>query len=136
MISRTLKTLKMKDKSQKIILAVAAVAIAGLVIWGLNQPKKAEAPVDSAEIIYYYGQDCPHCHEVSTFLEENKIAEKVNFSKKEVQYNAENAAEMGKRAGTCGLSEKDVGVPFLWARGKCLVGTPDVIDFFKKEAGL
>ncbi|MCX6765803.1 MAG: hypothetical protein NT136_02490 [Candidatus Moranbacteria bacterium] len=124
-----------KKKGVLPIAGVTLLIIGGLIIWGINQPKKAEAPASPANgIVYYYGQECSHCQEVVKFLEENKIAEKVSFSKKEVWHNRENAAELEQRAEECGLDKSKVGVPFLYAQGKCLIGTPDVVDFFKKEA--
>jgi glutaredoxin len=94
-----------------------------------------EAPVVSG-IIYYYGEECPHCKDVMKFLEENKIAEKVSFEKKEVWHNTANAREMDAKVKICGLDKKSVGVPFLFADGKCFIGTPDVTGFFKKAAGM
>jgi len=36
----------------------------------------------------------------------------------------------------CKLNEEKVGVPFLFASGKCYIGAPDVISFFTQEAGI
>lgn len=113
------------------------VLIGGLVYWGLNDTGSDElTPDGGASIVYYYGEACPHCKDVSKFLEENKISEKVNFVKKEVWGNRKNSAEMDSRAASCNLKKEGMGVPFLFAEGKCYVGTPDVIGFFKKAAGL
>jgi len=87
-------------------------------------------------ITYYYGEECPHYKKVAKFLEENNIAEKVEFSKKEVWSNPGNRKEMDRRIKECGLSKASSGVPFLYARGECLIGTPKVTEFFKKEAGI
>ncbi len=96
--------------------------------------ESTEAEKKEGEIIYYYGETCPHCHKVLKFLDENKIASKVNFQKKEVWKNEENRKEFEEKIKECGLDKGKVGVPFLYARGKCLIGSPDVIEFFKKEA--
>jgi glutaredoxin len=92
--------------------------------------------VASDEIIYYYGAECPHCKDVLKFLEENKIAEKVNFQKKEVWNDEANSNEMMEKVSECALDPKSVGVPFLYAQGKCLIGTPKVEEFFKEKAGI
>jgi len=126
----------MNKRNILIIISIAAIAILALVVWGLNQPGENETLTDSAEIIYYYGQNCPHCQNVSEFLDENKISEKVNFSKKEVSYDKKNAEEFGKKAEKCGLEKEEIGVPLLYARGECVMGDEPVIEFFKKEAGL
>jgi glutaredoxin len=128
----------MKEKKNYIIIGATLVILGIVVFWGLRQPEKAVAPTvqPSDEIVYYYGEECPHCKEVAKFLEENKIAEKVNFSKKEVWSNAANAAEMEQRASECNIERSGMGVPFLYARGKCYIGTPDVEAFFRQEAGI
>jgi glutaredoxin len=123
----------MNDKKRLYIIATLAfVVIAGFIIWGLKQPNGES----QSDIIYYYGNDCPHCQNVTKFLDDNKIAEKVKFEKKEVGSNPKNALEMGKKAKECKIDPKNIGVPFVWARGKCLVGEPDVENFFKQEAGI
>ncbi|KKP70685.1 MAG: hypothetical protein UR69_C0003G0023 [Candidatus Moranbacteria bacterium GW2011_GWE2_35_2-] len=98
-----------------------------------NEPENISA---SNEIIYYYGEECPHCQDVLRFLEENKISEKVEFQKKEVWHNKNNSEEMMKKVGECELNPDTVGVPFLYAEGKCLIGTPKVEGFFKLKAGI
>jgi len=133
------------NKKLYAILVAVIFLVVGIVVWGLNQ-EKANAPAvsqeavtrqsQSVDIIYYYGEECPHCKDVAKFLEDNKIAEKVNFKKKEVWHDTANAAEMEKKAQECNIQKSGMGVPFLYARGKCYVGTPDVEAFFKQEAGL
>jgi len=78
------------------------------------------------KIIFYYGITCPHCKDVEEWMEKNKIEEKIKVEKKEVWYNKENAAELQEVAKFCSLDPTSIGVPFLWADGKCYIGTPDV----------
>lgn len=120
------------------VVVIVFLLIVGLVYWGLQDSKSTSVATsdDGASIVYYYGDTCPHCKDVAKFLDENKISEKVNFVKKEVWNNRKNAAEMDSRAASCDLKKEGMGVPFLFAEGKCYVGTPDVISFFKKAAGL
>jgi glutaredoxin len=135
--------------SNKRIYAATVVAIfliVGAIVWGVKQPQKANAPAvtqenasqqnQSGEIIYFYGEECPHCKDVAKFLEDNKIADKVNFSKKEVWHDTANAAEMEKKAQECNIQKEGMGVPFVYAKGKCYVGTPQVEAFFSQEAGI
>ncbi len=91
----------------------------------------------ASEITYYYGNTCPHCKEVESWIEENKIDEKLKIIKKEVYDNPSNAAELRLAAQKCGLDTTAIGVPFLYSPdGKCFIGTPDVISFLKEKAGL
>lgn len=86
-----------------------------------------------SKIVYYYGQDCPHCQNVENFLKENKIEEKLLFEKKEVYYNQKNAQELTERAKKCGINSKEIPVPFLWDGSRCIIGDEGVINFFKEK---
>lgn len=122
-----------------IVIAVGIV-LGGAYFWKTSQGDPAVSPEQEVSvasgIVYYYGEECPHCKDVAEFLEKNGIAEKVNFEKKEVWHNTTNAREMDAKVRICGLDKKNVGVPFLFADGKCFIGTPDVTGFFKKAAGM
>ena len=125
----------MEKKNIYLIIILVAVII-GFIYWGLNQTEEQEIALPTDVITYYYGEGCSHCKDVAEFLEKNNIAEKVEFSKKEVWSNSENKKEMNQRVEECGLSKAGTGVPFLYTRGECLIGTPKVTEFFKKEAGI
>lgn len=86
-----------------------------------------------SKIVYYYGQDCPHCQKVEEFLKENKIEEKLFFEKKEVYYNKKNAQELTRRARKCGVKSNEIPVPFLWDGSRCIIGDEAVINFFKEK---
>ncbi len=123
--------------------AAVLVVIATVIYWGVMSAPKIEAPMaeklDGTEefgIVYYFGRECPHCVNVQKFLDENKVAEKVMFTKKEVWHNVENAKELDVKAEECGLEKENVGVPFLYANGKCFIGEIEVKNFFQKEAGI
>lgn len=104
--------------------------------------KKQDASADvdfenlEGDIVYYYGAECPHCLDVNEFLEENNIASKVEFVKKEVWHDKNNANELSEVAQKCGINPGSIGVPFLAAGGKCYIGGPDVEGFFSKAAGM
>lgn len=85
------------------------------------------------QIIFFYGDGCPHCALVDEYLEKNNIAEKVSFSRKEVYHNRVNAKQLEEKAKACGMPTDSIGVPFLWDGEKCFVGDKEVIDFFKQK---
>ena len=70
------------------------------------------------------------------FIKQNNISAKVDFSQKEVFLNLGNARELSKKAEICKIDPSEVGVPFLWNNGTCLVGEQDIINFFKEKAGI
>lgn len=119
------------------IVVVVAVLLGGAYFFMAPSEGNLSTGSDSAAgIIYYYGEECPHCRDVAKFLDENGIAEKVSFEKKEVWHNTANARDMDAKVRICGLEKNRVGVPFLFSDGKCFIGTPDVTEFFKKAAGI
>ncbi|OGI16223.1 MAG: hypothetical protein A3E38_01830 [Candidatus Moranbacteria bacterium RIFCSPHIGHO2_12_FULL_54_9] len=124
----------MVEKKTLAILIGTLVVVAGLVYFGLQDAPQTND--DPNATVYYYGEGCPHCKVVNEFLEANNIAEKVSFEKKEVWYDKDNAWEMAQRAKVCGIAPEGMGVPFVYADGKCLVGEPDVMSFFKTKSGI
>lgn len=85
-------------------------------------------------IILFYGNECPHCRTVEKYIDENKISEKINFSQAEVFHNDNNQAVFIEKYKICGVTdEEDLGVPMLYADGKCYVGQDEVIGYFQKS---
>jgi glutaredoxin len=124
------------DKKIIAIIAVVVALVVGVVAWGMTS-NTADAPV--AEVtgtVYYYGAECPHCKRINEFLESEKIAEKVSFTKKEVWHDAGNAKEMTVAAAQCNIDKNNIGVPFIFDNGTCFIGEPDVKKFFSDKAGL
>jgi glutaredoxin len=121
------------------ILFSVIVLILGYVVVGSmqnknNQSKSTTINLPSKEkIVFYYGITCPHCKEVEKWMEENKVEEKIKIEKKEVYENQNNAYELEKVAQACGLDTSSIGVPFLWADGKCYIGTPEVIKVLENK---
>ncbi len=125
----------MFDKKSIFVLVSAVLLIVLLIVWGLQDEPRIQD--DSSEIVYYYGEGCPHCKVIDEFLEANAIAEKVSFSKKEVWNDRKNAAELSRRAKTCNVEPSGMGVPFVYGGdGRCYIGEPDVKKFFSEKAGI
>ncbi len=87
-------------------------------------------------IILFYGEGCPRCKIVDDFISQNKIEDKVKFTRLEVFNNKDNAGILLQKASICKIDQNNIGVPFLWDGTNCLVGDEDVISFFKKEANI
>ncbi len=122
------------------IIGIIFVLAAGLWFWASHSGKTpqnsdVQTPVTS-DIIFFYGQECPHCHDVEKFLSDNNINSKVKFDSLEVWHNQANANLMLRKAQECGISQDQVGVPFVYSKGKCYIGTPDVENFFQQAAGM
>jgi glutaredoxin len=125
---------------KKTIWTFAGVGVAVILLAVVLFLKQSASQIDWAvldsQITYYHGVDCPHCLKVSQFIEENKIAEKVAFTKKEVSLDFSNGQEFLQVVKKCGLQPSEAGVPLVYAEGKCFMGEPDVTNFFKEKAGI
>lgn len=132
----------MKKENIYLVLGAVLLIAIGFFVWksdGRGEEKTEPQPSsqeNSADVIFYYGDQCSHCHKVIKFLDDNQIADKVGFTRKEVSSSPENGNELYEKADECGLAKNQIGVPFVYAKGKCYVGEIEVMDFFKKEAGL
>jgi hypothetical protein len=119
------------------ILFLGVVAFLGF--WFFYHPvgDTKVTPLPSG-IVFFYGNGCPHCADLETYISDNKIASKVKYTMEEVWYNEENANLLQQVAEqTCGLKESDIGVPFIYdGNGKCYVGVPDAETFFATQAGI
>ncbi len=57
---------------------------------------------------FFYGNECPHCHEMLPIVDK-LISEGVVIEKRETWHNEHNAKQLEKAdGGKCG------GVPFFW----------------------
>lgn len=128
----------MNKKMMIIVFSVAVIAIVAFVAWSLSQQKNETQSGSGDSIAYYYGSSCSHCKKVAEFVSTNGIESKLSIVKKEVteSANKKNADEWVARAKQCGLEKNKIGVPFVYASGKCYMGDVEVIDFLKKEAGI
>ncbi len=118
-----------------IIPSILFVLVLFFSFFVLSQYKKDQASSGSTEneIIFFYGDGCPHCAIVEEYIKENKVNEKVAFSTKEVYKNRNNSKQLEEKAKICGMPTDSIGVPFLWDGEKCLVGDVDIIEFFKQK---
>lgn len=124
----------MLEKKTIIVLIGTLVAVLGLIFWGLQDSK---LPADNPDaVVYYYGEGCPHCKAIDEFISANGIADKVSFDKKEVWNNKDNASELQRRAQVCNIQPEGMGVPFVYAAGKCFISEPDVKKFFAEKANI
>ena len=127
------------EKKYIVFGASLILLIGGLVYWGMRDGKdttRDTASLPTEGMVLYWGDGCPHCKKVEEYLETNHIAEKVNFTRKEVWHDRANAKEMERRAHACGVELSQMGVPFLYSNGKCFMGEPDVEKEFATQAGI
>ncbi|MEM5799577.1 MAG: hypothetical protein QXZ43_02845 [Candidatus Aenigmatarchaeota archaeon] len=116
------------QKAIVIFFVITFLIIGGLYIIYINKKPK----YNENDIIFFYGITCPHCNNVEEFIEKNNLDSKLNIIKKEVYYNQTNLSELMFYVKKCSLKEDQVGVPFIYYKGKCYIGDKDIIDLLKK----
>lgn len=106
-----------------VILGVILIFI-GAIVYAKNSA--------SETMILFYGDTCPHCQIVETYIQENGIKNKIQFEEKEVFQNQANAALLQRKAKECHLDlTQGIGVPFFFDGQQCLMGDEPIINYFK-----
>jgi len=116
-------------------LLLAVVIILGLFFLVYLKNSQTADITGKEGIILFYGKECPHCQIVEEYLAKNNISKKVKFTQAEIFHNSNNQKIFVEKNKVCGVTnEKEMGVPMLWAYGKCFSGQDQVIEFFKSKA--
>ncbi len=119
---------------KKYYILAAAIVLALFIAIYLETSKTSDIS-GQENIIFFYGKECPHCHIVEEYIEKNEVDRKIEFAKAEIYHNKNNREIFIEKNKICGVdNEKEMGVPLLWADGKCISGQDKVIDFFQNKA--
>ena len=81
--------------------------------------------------ILFYGDGCPHCAKVETYLEKSGISTEIE--QKEIYHNSKNAQEFNQICEEEGIDFMDRGVPFLYAEGECFIGDKQIVSYFEEK---
>ncbi len=98
--------------------------------FGDNNPNKS---ISATSYILYVGHGCPHCLNVEEYIIQSNLNEKIFINITEVFENKVGASDFMEKAKICGLDQKSLGVPVLYANGKCFSGDEPIINFLKEN---
>ncbi|OGZ79648.1 MAG: hypothetical protein A2358_01640 [Candidatus Staskawiczbacteria bacterium RIFOXYB1_FULL_37_44] len=138
------------------IITVILIILAGFLFWGFQSGFFIKNPGQTAQlpsgIVLFFGEECPHCKNVDDFISQNKIEDKVKFTRLEVPFAQKTSPQLVANAKlaiqlaqSCKLDASNgVGIPFLYdppigeagGSGKCVIGDVDTINFFKNAADI
>jgi len=124
---------------KKLLVIFAAAVLVGVGIFALVRGKKGKVlPVaegSEKQAIIFVSETCGHCQNLKKWLEENKeTAKKFNFVFKEMNGNSENGQLLMDKAKECNYdASTGIGVPFLFADGKCFAGDQPIIEYIKEK---
>ncbi|MFZ4632556.1 MAG: hypothetical protein ACOYL8_05190 [Patescibacteria group bacterium] len=123
--------MKINIKKHKTLLTVLGV-IAFLVLLSISG-RYLNKNADS-NMIFFYGDTCPHCKNVEEYITANNIKAKVNFKELETYNNTANANLLADKAQKCGLDTTGgVPVPLFFDGQNCIVGDVPIIEFLKTK---
>lgn len=128
----------MANKKLYTVLSIfIIVGLISLMVYGSIKKNKNTGSTNNdsgiKKSILFYGDTCPHCKQVSLFIQKNNLHKKLSFIEKEVYNNQNNAKELEDVAKKCGLDTYSIGVPFYYSDNKCYVGSKDIIDFMSES---
>jgi cytochrome c biogenesis protein CcdA/glutaredoxin-related protein len=84
--------------------------------------------------ILYYGNGCPHCANVESFIQDNNL--NIEIERKEIYQDTENAEEFNELCNSEDIDLMNRGVPFLYADGQCIVGDKPIISYLQEQQDL
>ena len=127
----------MNQKQYLIAGAVIVVFIFGFMFF-FKAPAATKTTTNNVsayqgKMVLFYGNTCPHCAKVESFIKNNNIDQKLSFEQKEVYDNKANAEIMKDLASACNIPINGMGVPFFWDGSKCLIGDEPIINFFSQS---
>jgi glutaredoxin len=118
-----------------IILIIIIGGILGLYKLLSAGPDNNGVPYESADLVLFWGNGCPHCEKVKSFITDNKLDKTVKISYKEVYYDKTNQQLLQDVVKKCPEidSSQGIGVPLALVRlsGKCLYGDQPIIDWLQ-----
>lgn len=147
---------------KKFTYFLVAVIFFGGLFWLLSQPPKSNSNLPSSnddtvsaeskdkyknypihkdpDLVFYWGNGCPHCENVEKWLDENNTEQKIEVNYKEVYYNQTNQQELSQIVEEyCPelLGEDGIGVPLGFDPNskKCIQGDTPIIEFLSDELG-
>ncbi len=93
---------------------------------------------DNPDLVFFWGNGCPHCKNVEDWLDKNNTDKKLKINYKEVYYNQENQKTLSdtvKQYCPELMQNGEVGVPvgFDQANKKCIQGDTPIIEFLSAK---
>jgi len=104
-----------------------------------NKDLYKDFPVyDNPDLVFFWGNGCPHCENVEKWLNENNKDKKIKVNYKEVYYNKDNQTALYNTAKQyCPeiIENGGIGVPtgFDPATKKCIQGDTLIVEFLTSK---
>ncbi len=125
----------MKSNLKMVILSIIFVIflITSFIVLPPKNTNVNDQILNLNDYVLYFGETCPFCKELEKFLIDNNLKEKLNLVEKEIYYNQKNLEEFKSVAKICNLNLNELGVPFMWAKGECLMGYDKILEYLRNN---
>jgi glutaredoxin len=122
----------MKNNIGLVVIVVTLLFLGlGMFLLNKNQPDPGNG-ISPESHLYFWGNGCPHCENVETFLNSWENKDNIDLRKFEVWYNTDNAKLMVEKVKPCELDKSEMGVPVLVTPdNNCFIGDTPIIDYFQ-----
>lgn len=123
---------------KKIIKIILVFIVLIGVFYLLSRPPKEEIVYQDPDLIFYWGNGCPHCETVQEWLKDNNQQNTLKINSKEVYKNQVNSKELLDTVNQyCPQlkGESGIGVPtgFDPVGQKCYQGSEEIINFLSDK---
>ena len=120
----------------KKIIILTFLFFALLSITACGDQNASTNTVGSDEVILFVSQSCGHCANVKKYISDNNLKGKVSYQEVEAWDTQEHIDLFNEKSDTCDVPKNNRGVPLLYTKDKCYSGEVEVMNYFKKAAGL
>ena len=142
---------------KKVTYFITAIILFSGLFWLLSQPPKNKTNIDNSassieekdtykdfpvydnpDLVFFWGNGCPHCENVEKWLKENNSDSKIKVNYKEVYYNKNNQTALSdivKQYCPQLMENGQIGVPtgFDPINKKCIQGDTPIIEFLSAK---
>lgn len=122
----------------KKIISVLVIITVFIFIYRIISIPNEEIVFNNPDLIFYWGNGCPHCETVKKWLNENNQDNLIKINSKEVYKNKNNAQDLSNTVDKfCPKIKQNgsIGVPTAFdpINQKCLQGSDQIIEFLSNK---
>lgn len=119
---------------KKLIPLFLIVLVVGAYFYFNSSKNNVPVLTDSeAQLILFWGEGCPHCEKVKSYIKDNNLDSKVKIVMKEVYYNKVNQLQLEETVKKCPEidASQGIGVPLAFdtKNSLCLYGDTPIIQW-------
>ncbi len=118
---------KMYQKIRFLILIIVLISLTSFLTL-------AEDSTENDCLYYFYGEKCPDCEQINTFLLTlNQKYPNLNLQKFEVYYNLDNSKLLDTYLKNFGITEESQGLPIIFLESSYFVGKKSITTLLEER---